>query len=143
MPGQPVQQSADNPQEPLLPALREILTHPARLDELISDVGVPQGCLVGNTTAELVPQDAEATEVVTRSYRRFTEIVTDALRRAQAAGEVTANSSPEAQAQLLLYIVQGCRSYRERVSIRARRWLRSTRRWTGCGRDQSLYLAAA
>ncbi|MGW3601136.1 TetR family transcriptional regulator C-terminal domain-containing protein, partial [Streptomyces sp. NPDC005167] len=94
MPGQPVQQSADNPQEPLLPALREILTHPARLDELISDVGVPQGCLVGNTTAELVPQDAEATEVVTRSYRRFTEIVTDALRRAQAAGEVTANSSP-------------------------------------------------
>ncbi|MFE4623529.1 TetR/AcrR family transcriptional regulator [Streptomyces mirabilis] len=92
---------------PLLPALREILTHPARLDELISDVGVPQGCLVGNTTAELVPQDAEATEVVTRSYRRFTEIVTDALRRAQAAGEVTANSSPEAQAQLLLYIVQG------------------------------------
>lgn len=107
VPGQPVQQSADNPQEPLLPALREILTHPARLDELISDVGVPQGCLVGNTTAELVPQDAEATEVVTRSYRRFTEIVTDALRRAQAAGEVTANSSPEAQAQLLLYIVQG------------------------------------
>ncbi|MGW4908986.1 TetR/AcrR family transcriptional regulator [Streptomyces sp. NPDC004270] len=92
---------------PLLPALREILTHPARLDELISDVGVPQGCLVGNTTAELVPQDAEATEVVTRSYRRFTEIVTDALRRAQAAGEVTANSSPEAQAQLMLYIVQG------------------------------------
>ncbi|MFC9682440.1 TetR/AcrR family transcriptional regulator [Streptomyces sp. NPDC056948] len=92
---------------PLLPALREILTHPARLDELISDVGVPQGCLVGNTTAELVPQDSEATEVVTRSYRRFTEIVTDALRRAQAAGEVTANSSPEAQAQLLLYIVQG------------------------------------
>ncbi|MFF3139837.1 TetR family transcriptional regulator C-terminal domain-containing protein [Streptomyces mirabilis] len=70
-------------------------------------MGVPQGCLVGNTTAELVPQDAEATEVVTRSYRRFTEIVTDALRRAQAAGEVTANSSLEAQAQLLLYIVQG------------------------------------
>ncbi|MGW0656501.1 TetR/AcrR family transcriptional regulator [Streptomyces umbrinus] len=92
---------------PLLPALREILTHPARLDELISDVGVPQGCLVGNTTAELVPQDSEATEVVTRSYRRFIEIVTDALRRAQTAGEVTANSSPEAQAQLLLYIVQG------------------------------------
>lgn len=92
---------------PLLPALREVLTHPARLDELISDVGVPQGCLVGNTTAELVPQDREATEVVTCSYRRFTEIVTDALRHAQTAGEVTANSSPEAQAQLLLYIVQG------------------------------------
>ncbi|MCL3992097.1 TetR/AcrR family transcriptional regulator [Streptomyces lavenduligriseus] len=92
---------------PLLPALRDILTHPVRLDELISDMGVPQGCLVGNTTAELVPQDGDATEVVTRSYRRFTDIVAGALRRAQAAGEVTDTSSPEAQAQLLLYIVQG------------------------------------
>ncbi|MFD0319191.1 TetR/AcrR family transcriptional regulator [Streptomyces flavalbus] len=93
--------------DPLLPALREILTHPARLDELISDVGVPQGCLVGNTTAELVPHDDEATEVVSRSYRRFTEIVTDALRRAQATGEITDSARPEAQAQLLLYVVQG------------------------------------
>ncbi|MFD0489772.1 TetR/AcrR family transcriptional regulator [Saccharopolyspora spinosporotrichia] len=92
---------------PLLPALREILTHPARLDEFISDVGEPHGCLVGNTTAELVPHDSEATEVVARSYRRFTDIVTDALRRAQATGEVTDNAHPEAQAQLLLYIVHG------------------------------------
>ncbi|MER7080387.1 transcriptional regulator, TetR family [Saccharopolyspora kobensis] len=92
---------------PLLPALREILTHPARLDELISDVGVPQGCLVGNTTAELVPHDSEATEVVARSYRRFTDVLTDALRRGQAAGEVTDSARPEAQAQLLLYVVQG------------------------------------
>ncbi|MFF9580830.1 TetR/AcrR family transcriptional regulator [Streptomyces achromogenes] len=92
---------------PLLPALREILTHPARLDELISDVGVPQGCLVGNTTAELVPQDSDATEIVARSHRRFTDIVAGALRRAQAAGEITDTSTPEAQAQLLLYIAQG------------------------------------
>ncbi|WP_327296898.1 MULTISPECIES: TetR/AcrR family transcriptional regulator [unclassified Streptomyces] len=93
--------------DPLLPALREILTHPARLDEMISEVGAPHGCLVGNTTAELVPHDSEATELVARSYRRFADIVTDALRRAQATGEVTDNARPEAQAQLLLYIVQG------------------------------------
>jgi TetR/AcrR family transcriptional repressor of nem operon len=92
---------------PLLPALREILTHPARLDDLASDVGTPQGCMVGNTAAELVPHDSEATELVTRSYRRFTDIVTDALRRAQAAGEVSDNAHPAAQAQLLLYVVQG------------------------------------
>ncbi|MET9169772.1 TetR/AcrR family transcriptional regulator [Streptomyces misionensis] len=92
---------------PLLPALREILSHPVRLDELVSDAGVPQGCLVGNTTAELVPQDSEATDVVTRSYRRFTDIVADALRRAQAAGEVTDGARPAAQAQMLLYLVQG------------------------------------
>ncbi|RDI50526.1 TetR family transcriptional regulator C-terminal domain-containing protein [Nocardia mexicana] len=93
--------------DPVLPALREILTHPARLDELISDVGTPRGCMVGNTTAELVPGDADATEVATSCYRRFTEIVADALRRAQATGEVTRTTDPEAQAQLLLYVVQG------------------------------------
>ncbi|MEU8710071.1 TetR family transcriptional regulator C-terminal domain-containing protein [Streptomyces sp. NPDC048565] len=93
--------------DPLLPGLREILSHPARLDELVSGAGVPHGCLVGNTTAELVPHDSEATEVVTRSYRRFTDIVADALRRAQAAGEVTGTAESEAQAQLLLYVVQG------------------------------------
>ncbi|MCZ9330317.1 hypothetical protein [Nocardia farcinica] len=87
----------------LLPALREIVTHPARLDELISDVGAPNGCLMGNTTAELVPHDREATELVARSHSRFT----DALRRAQATGEVTDSAAPEAQAQLLLFVVQG------------------------------------
>jgi len=92
---------------PLLPALREILTHPARLDEITSDMGTPHGCMVGNTAAELVPHDSEATALVARSYRRFTDLVTDALRRAQAAGEVADNASPEAQAQLLLYVVQG------------------------------------
>ncbi|MFC3456077.1 TetR/AcrR family transcriptional regulator [Amycolatopsis speibonae] len=92
---------------PLLPALREILTHPARLDEILSDAGEPHGCLVGNTTAELVPHDSEATELVSRLYRRFTDLVTDALRRAQATGEVTGKARPEDQAQLLLYLVQG------------------------------------
>ncbi|MFI0241354.1 TetR family transcriptional regulator C-terminal domain-containing protein [Streptomyces sp. NPDC016845] len=92
---------------PLLPALREVLTHPARLDEFVSDLGMPHGCLVGNTSAELVPHDSEATDVVARSYRRFTGIVTEALRRAQAEGEVTDSATPEAQAQLLLYVVQG------------------------------------
>nr|WP_257003178.1 TetR family transcriptional regulator C-terminal domain-containing protein [Streptomyces sp. Alain-F2R5] len=69
-------------------------------------MGVPQGCLVGNTTAELVSQDTEATEIVARSYSRFTEIVTAALERAQATGEVT-DKAPEAQAHMLLYLVQG------------------------------------
>ncbi|WP_411575369.1 TetR family transcriptional regulator C-terminal domain-containing protein [Streptomyces mutabilis] len=71
-------------------------------------MGVPQGCLVGNTTVELVPQDTEATEIVARSYSRFTDIVvTAALERAQATGEVTDKAPPEAQAHMLLYLVQG------------------------------------
>lgn len=92
---------------PVLPALREVLADPARAQEYASDAGVPQGCMIGNTTAELVPQDAEAREIVARSHARFTRIVADALRRAQASGEVTQNATPEAQAQLLLFTVQG------------------------------------
>ncbi|MGW5155270.1 hypothetical protein ACWEPN_07295 [Nonomuraea wenchangensis] len=79
---------------PVLPALREVLATPARAQEYASDVGVPQGCMIGNTTAELVPQDDEAREIVARSHARFTRIV------ARAA-------TPEAQAQLLLFTVQG------------------------------------
>ncbi|MFI6792055.1 TetR/AcrR family transcriptional regulator [Nonomuraea sp. NPDC050383] len=92
---------------PVLPALREVLATPARTHEYASDAGSPLGCMIGNTTAELVPQDAEAREVVARSHTRFTQIVADALRRAQADGEVTQSAAPEAQAQLLLFTVQG------------------------------------
>ncbi|MEV1005346.1 TetR/AcrR family transcriptional regulator [Nonomuraea sp. NPDC050202] len=92
---------------PVLPALREVLATPARTQEHTSDAGGPQGCMIGNTTAELVPQDAEARDIVARSHARFTRIVADALRRAQADGEVTQTATPEAQAQLLLFTVQG------------------------------------
>lgn len=93
--------------QPLLPALREVLANPAHLDDLASDVGAPHGCLVGNTTAELVPRDADARDVVAHSYARFTQIVGDALRRAQASGEVVNTAPPEAQARMLLFLVQG------------------------------------
>jgi TetR/AcrR family transcriptional regulator, transcriptional repressor for nem operon len=93
--------------EPLLPALREVLVFAAQVGDLTSDVGAPHGCLLGNTAAELVPHDPEAGEVVARSYGRFSELVADALRRAQAAGEVTRSAPPEAQAQLLLFLAQG------------------------------------
>ncbi|WP_433251768.1 TetR/AcrR family transcriptional regulator [Actinomadura nitritigenes] len=92
---------------PVLPALREVLANPVRAQEFASDVGAPQGCMIGNTTAELVPHDAEASEIVARSHARFTQIVADALRRAQVDGEVTRDATPEAQARLLLFTVQG------------------------------------
>jgi TetR/AcrR family transcriptional repressor of nem operon len=92
---------------PVLPALREVLATPARTQENASHAESPQGCMIGNTTAELVPQDAEAREIVARSHARFIQIVADALRRAQAGGEVTQTATPEAQAQLLLFTVQG------------------------------------
>ncbi|MFJ2198438.1 hypothetical protein [Streptomyces violaceusniger] len=92
---------------PVLPALREVLATPTRVQEYASDLSVPLGYLLGNATTELVPHDAESSEIVARSHARFTQIVADALRRAQADGEVTRDAAPEAQAQLLLFTVQG------------------------------------
>jgi TetR/AcrR family transcriptional regulator, transcriptional repressor for nem operon len=41
------------------------------------------------------------------AYDGFIDVVSDALRRAQAAGEVTNSATPEAQAALLLILFQG------------------------------------
>jgi len=92
---------------PVLPALREVLATPAQLEVFATDLGVPQGCMVGNTTAELVPHDGEAKEIVAQCNARFVEIVAEALRRGQADGEIVATSSPEIQARMLLFLTQG------------------------------------
>jgi TetR/AcrR family transcriptional repressor of nem operon len=66
-----------------------------------------RGCLVGNTTAELVPADKEARALVSAAFDGFLDVVTRALTRAQECGEVTTAATPQAQAQLLLVLFQG------------------------------------
>ncbi|MEU5084856.1 MULTISPECIES: hypothetical protein [Streptomyces] len=126
---------------PLLPALREILTHPVRLDELISDMGVPQGCLVGNTTAELVPQDGDATEAVTRSYRRFTDIVAAHSAARRPPERSRTRPRPRPRRSSCSTSSRASRSYRGRGSTGRRPWRRSTRHWTGCGPDRAFEAA--
>jgi len=92
---------------PVLPALRDVLANPILLRAAAQDRDAPHGCMLGNAAVELVPSDPEARAVVDHAFSRFKAIVTDALRRAQATGEVTDASTPEAQAQLLLFIAQG------------------------------------
>lgn len=91
---------------PVLPVLRRMLLDPSALT---GAPGRPQGrgCLVGNTTAELVPGDDAARDLAAAAYDGFVEVVTAALARAQDTGEVTTSSSPEAQARLLLLLFQG------------------------------------
>ena len=92
---------------PVLPALRRMLLVPSALT---GAPGFPQGrrgCLVGNTTAELVPGDDAARALAAAAYDGFIEVVTAALARAQATGEVTTSATPEAQARLLLLLFQG------------------------------------
>ncbi|WP_020415749.1 TetR/AcrR family transcriptional regulator [Amycolatopsis sp. ATCC 39116] len=94
-------------QIPLLPALREVVVMPAQLGTVASDPQAPHGCMMGNTIAELVPHDAEATALVTDAFARFADLLIEPLRQAQKRGEVSTASPPEAQAQLLLVLAQG------------------------------------
>lgn len=92
---------------PVLPALRRLLLDPSALTGAADRPEGRRGCLVGNTTAELVPGDDAARALVAAAYDGFTDIVSDALSRAQAAGEVATSATPEAQARMLLLLFQG------------------------------------
>jgi TetR/AcrR family transcriptional repressor of nem operon len=92
---------------PVLPVLRSMLLDPGTLTGAPERAEGLRGCLVGNTTAELVPGDGAARALAAAAFEGFTDVVGDALRRAQAEGEVTASATPEAQAQLLLVLFQG------------------------------------
>jgi TetR/AcrR family transcriptional regulator, transcriptional repressor for nem operon len=88
---------------PVLPALREMLLDPGT----VTGAAGGRGCLMGNTTAELAPGDEQASLLATAAFEGFIEVVTDALGRAQASGEVTTNQTPRAQASMLLLLFQG------------------------------------
>ena len=91
---------------PVLPALRQLLTEPAALTGLDAATS-SQGCLVGNTTVELVPSDDEASALVSGAYDGVIDVVANALRRGQLAGEISTAATPVAQAQLVLLLLQG------------------------------------
>jgi TetR/AcrR family transcriptional repressor of nem operon len=92
--------------DPVLPTLYRMLREPSTLTG--ASASKPRrGCLVGNTTAELVPGDDGARALVADAYEGFVEVVSEALRRGQARGEVAGTASPEAQAHLLLLVFQG------------------------------------
>lgn len=93
--------------DPVLPALRRMLLEPSALTGAVAHAQQRRGCLVGNTTAELVPTDDAAAALVAAAYDAFVEVTSAALARAQATGEVATSASPEAQARLLLLLFQG------------------------------------
>jgi TetR/AcrR family transcriptional repressor of nem operon len=92
---------------PVLPTLRRILTAPEELTGTGPSGEQRLGCLIGNTTAELVPADETAHTLVAAAYEAFVDVVAASLRRAQDEGEVTTRSTPTAQAQMVLLLFQG------------------------------------
>lgn len=93
---------------PVLPTLRRMLLEPAALTGAHpQQQGHRRGCLLGNTAAQLQPDDESTTNLVAAAYDAVLDVLTDAFARAQASGEVTTATSPAAQAQLALLLFQG------------------------------------
>lgn len=92
----------------MLPTIRQLLLDPGVLTGTAEPAGRQRrGCMLGNTAAELLPQDAGARELVAGAFQATVAVFATALRRAQASGEVTTSATPQAQAQLLLVLFQG------------------------------------
>jgi TetR/AcrR family transcriptional regulator, transcriptional repressor for nem operon len=91
---------------PVLPAVRRILERYARDAR---EREQPRGCLVVNTAAELLPDDAAAARRVESSWHTLEVAYTSALTRARAQGELPAGSDPRALARFLLVFTQGLR----------------------------------
>jgi TetR/AcrR family transcriptional repressor of nem operon len=68
-----------------------------------------RGCLLANTAVELAPHDAEVAARISRYVRRTEEAFTDALVRAQGAGEIPADSDPKVLARFLVSNIHGLR----------------------------------
>lgn len=93
---------------PVLPTLRQMLLDPATFTSATPPESQHRrGCLLGNTAAQLQPGDAAAAKLIAGAYDAVLDVLTDALTRAQDAGEVTTSSTPAAQAQLVLLLFQG------------------------------------
>lgn len=89
---------------PVLPALRSGFR---ALAEDYAHAAEHNGCLVTNTTVELVPADASCTQRVTAVYDQMERDLTIALLRARAAGELPPSADPRALARFLVTFLQG------------------------------------
>ena len=68
-----------------------------------------RGCFLVNATTERVPHDAE-TQALVRENQQFLEtLLTNVLSQGQERGEVRSTAAPQAQARLLLSVLNGMR----------------------------------
>lgn len=120
-------------QTQLKPGLIDILDAPGsglenieRLLTLMEQVAIGEhfnGCLVGNSIAELGVIDKDTAELLARKLGLIEEALVRALRRAQKDGEVRASLDVRGTARSLLALVQGlsvvARVNRERAFVRS------------------------
>lgn len=91
---------------PVLPAVRAVVRRYAA--ESAED-GLQRGCFVANTAVELAPHDRVVAHRVEESWGGLETLLTSALVRAEAQGELPAGRDPRALARMLLVLLQGMR----------------------------------
>ncbi|GAA0744642.1 TetR/AcrR family transcriptional regulator [Dactylosporangium roseum] len=88
---------------PLLPRISELLRN-----VLAAARTAPgRGCMLGNTAAELLPDDEAAGRVVSGAFSTLEHAIEQALAVAQRTGEIRADVDCAAQARLLVVLMQG------------------------------------
>ncbi|MFE4976236.1 TetR/AcrR family transcriptional regulator [Kitasatospora sp. NPDC056651] len=90
---------------PALPAVRALVRHYAAAGERERQLG----CFVTNAAVELAPRDPAASRRVEASFDRLETLLTAALVRAAAQGELAAGREPRALARMLVVLLQGIR----------------------------------
>jgi len=91
---------------PVLPAVRALVE--AYMRESSSD-DRRRGCMVVNAAVEVMARDQQAARRVEASWDTLETVLTSALTRARAQGEIPAGKHPRALARFLLVVLQGMR----------------------------------
>jgi TetR/AcrR family transcriptional repressor of nem operon len=91
---------------PVLPAVRALVELYAN-DSACGDRR--WGCMVVNAAVELVPSDPQTARRVAASWDTLETVLTSALTRARAQGEISEQKDPRALARFLLVLLQGIR----------------------------------
>jgi len=92
------------------PADRELLRRGlAYYFQTVADMSLDRACFMTNTALELVPQDREAAEIIEHTFRRMSQLWSEAALRARDAGAFKTRLDERAVGDYLFCIVQGLR----------------------------------
>ncbi|WP_380283163.1 TetR/AcrR family transcriptional regulator [Kitasatospora purpeofusca] len=94
---------------PVLPAVRALVLRFARESAADGEGGLRRGCFVTNTAVELAPHDPDAARRVEANLAHLETVLTAALVRARAQGELPEGRDPQALARMLVVLFQGMR----------------------------------
>lgn len=66
-----------------------------------------RGCLIANTTLELLPGDEEVAALIARHQSRTIELYSAAIEQGRRVGEVTSERAPDDLARYLFTVIEG------------------------------------